>query len=282
MPLFTRRIGKRPVKLMVSKKWLLHRRVTLPAAARENLRQVVAYELDRISPFEKDQAWFVLEVGEPGGHANSRIVVDLWLLPRQRLQPWMDALREAGLGVGAVVAEGRERHDFLPPESRARLPWKHRIARALPLFLALLALAALLLLPLGRLHHQIDRLTLKEDRIQREYEQTVKLQKRLDSRLADLQQTAKRWAAAPEPLEILGALSRLLPDDTYLQQLEIKGREIRLRGVSSQATALIALLEEAPGFEHPRFLSPLTRKEKQELFQLTVTYAPSRLREKSR
>jgi len=59
-----------------------------------------------------------------------------------------------------------------------------------------------------------------------------------------------------------------LPDDTYLQQLEIKGKRMVIRGLSGQASALIGLLEQSPLFQGPRFLSPVTRQRDKELFHL--------------
>jgi len=92
--------------------------------------------------------------------------------------------------------------------------------------------------------------------------------------LEALEQVRERWEATPDPLEILSALSRLLPDDTHLQQLKIRDRELTLRGRSGQASALIALLEQAPEFDRPRFLSPVTQQAEKELFHLAVLYRP--------
>lgn len=264
---------RRPPTLVVPGEWLLQRRLVLPAAAREDLRQVVAYELDRVSPFGADRAFFALEE-KPAGGDPGQVAIDLWLLPRSRLQPWLDGLRQAGLPAGRVVAPGLERHNLLPPELRGR-PDPLRVATGfLPLLLVLALAGGALALPLWQAEQRVEALRHREQALKEEAQQVLALRRELGQRLEALEQVRERWEATPDPLEILSALSRLLPDDTHLQQLKIRDRELTLRGRSAQASALIALLEQAPEFERPRFLSPVTQQAGKELFHLAVLYRP--------
>jgi general secretion pathway protein L len=57
---------------------------------------------------------------------------------------------------------------------------------------------------------------------------------------------------------ILEELTRLIPDDTWLSRLDIKGETIRLQGESSAATSVIRIIENSSNFSGTRFQSPVT------------------------
>ncbi|MFQ5953721.1 MAG: PilN domain-containing protein, partial [Kiloniellales bacterium] len=65
---------------------------------------------------------------------------------------------------------------------------------------------------------------------------------------------------APSPLRILDALSRLLPDDTWLMQIGIAGDKVTLEGRTSSSATLVGLIEASPVFGEVTYLSPVTRE----------------------
>jgi general secretion pathway protein L len=80
----------------------------------------------------------------------------------------------------------------------------------------------------------------------------------------------------PRVIDLLRELTDRIPDDTWVQSLEYQNQEVQLRGESGQATALIGLLEEAPGFEGVSFRSPVTQVARtgKERFNLAFTFSP--------
>jgi general secretion pathway protein L len=59
-------------------------------------------------------------------------------------------------------------------------------------------------------------------------------------------------------IELLKELTAILPDATWVEQLEISGNEIRVRGQSPTASALLGLMEASKLFQNATFLSPIT------------------------
>jgi general secretion pathway protein L len=80
----------------------------------------------------------------------------------------------------------------------------------------------------------------------------------------------------PRVIDLLRELTDRIPDDTWVQSLEYQNQEVQLRGESGQATALIGLLEGAPGFEGVSFRSPVTQVARtgKERFNLAFTFSP--------
>ena len=60
-------------------------------------------------------------------------------------------------------------------------------------------------------------------------------------------------------INLLRELTERLPDDTWVQNLDYRDGEIQIRGESAQATALINLLDQAPGITEVTFRSPVVQ-----------------------
>ena len=70
---------------------------------------------------------------------------------------------------------------------------------------------------------------------------------------------SQRKNAGLPTVVVLEALSRILPDQTYLTEFRIEGTKLRLVGTTRDAPALIALLEQSHFFSHASFFAPTTR-----------------------
>ena len=70
---------------------------------------------------------------------------------------------------------------------------------------------------------------------------------------------AKRKQATPSSVMVLEALSRALPDSTYVTELRIEGDKVQVVGMTQDAPTLIRLLEQSPQFTRATFFAPTTR-----------------------
>jgi general secretion pathway protein L len=72
----------------------------------------------------------------------------------------------------------------------------------------------------------------------------------------------KRYAA-PTTLQLLNEVTRILPDDTWLQNFELrttaKGKELQLQGETGVAGKMIELFEQSPLLTNASFKSPVTQ-----------------------
>jgi general secretion pathway protein L len=60
------------------------------------------------------------------------------------------------------------------------------------------------------------------------------------------------------PLAILDELTRLVPNDSWVKQLTVRGRTVEIDGNSSHASDLVSRVEGSAIFENPNFRSPIT------------------------
>ena len=78
------------------------------------------------------------------------------------------------------------------------------------------------------------------------------------------------------PLVVLAAATRILPDDTYLTEMELRQRKLTLSGRSAAAARLIGALAADGEFRNPGFSAPVTRIEalQSELFTIIAEVGP--------
>jgi len=65
--------------------------------------------------------------------------------------------------------------------------------------------------------------------------------------------------AHPDPQEVLGRLSALLPDTVYLTHFEVQGRSVTVSGLAENAAGIMEILSAQPGFDEIRAPSAITR-----------------------
>ena len=109
--------GKRVI-LRLKKGDVLTHRITLPDAVESNLRQVLGFEMDRITPFSVDQVYYDYRVVEKNSDQN-QLIVDIALVQKKRLDSWLKLLSDQEVQVATVECDGLWKGiNLLPPELR--------------------------------------------------------------------------------------------------------------------------------------------------------------------
>lgn len=237
---------------------ILTRTVSFPAQVRGNLPQVLRYELDRLSPFQAREVVFDYQL--QSSKRTDRVTLDLALCRRDQVDGWIKRLNEAGSSIDRIVWPGAwPRANLLPLDERPRHRQTLFSASRLLLILALLLGGASMATPLWQKSQIAQSL---DDDVRRVRAQAVAVDEvRQELELARQGSTAvlqQKWSQPPI-LELLRELTDRLPDDTWIQSMEYNSGEVELRGESGQSTALIAILEQAPGIEGVSFRSPVTQ-----------------------
>ncbi|WP_038053255.1 MULTISPECIES: PilN domain-containing protein [Thermomonas] len=231
----------------------LRRGLLLPAAARGRLRDVLAFEIERQTPFAATDVLFDGRVLALRG--DGQLQVELVVVPRQQL-----AVATAGLGGQGERLAGVDLADeaghplgvnLLPPAQRYALrdPWRR--------WNWLLALAALLALALG-MGQLLDNRRVAADALHAEMASREAGARALSAQRQRLQDGMEgaaylraQRAARPSSVELLDALAQRLPEGTWLEKVSVEGDQLTLIGLSNQAAALVGKLEGAPQWSAP-------------------------------
>ncbi len=236
-----------PVAMILPAGAALVRSVPLPVLGRGDLRRLLAIEAERLLPFAAGTALVAHEAGAARGDGQQ--IVDVAGLPLAAAEAAMAAADRAGLQVHQLrVADagGAPRFDFLPGWARdsaaagqgPRRFWWSAVGVALVVNLGVL---------IGR-----DIVDLREtEALVASHATTATLARALRARV--IGEDAARRAlvqrrGAQDPLPVLAALTRALPDAVWLQRLAWDGRQLRIAGYKPGSVDAVAALRRTPGF----------------------------------
>ncbi len=259
-----------PVTVALPAREVLRKQLMLPVAVAENLRQAVGYDLDRHTPFKPEELYFDARIAGRDA-ARALLRVDLASARRGVVDPLLRHAESWGATVGGISADGPQGAgatglNLLPPERRPdRTPWR-RWQFWLPIFaLGAFGLAATVL-PVWQKRDYAIGLADLADRARAQAAVSETLRAEVERQAVDYNFALERKFTFPAAVQILDDVSRLLPDDTWLTQLELRTtrgkevqRELSLRGESANAGRLVTVLEESRLFAQAAPRSPTTK-----------------------
>ncbi|MEO6518112.1 MAG: PilN domain-containing protein [Pseudoxanthomonas sp.] len=268
------RLSALPRWLLLPPGMVLRRGMLLPAAAAERLRDVVGFEVDRQTPFSATAVRFDARL--LGRRDDGQLEVELVAVPRPAFE---DALSSLGglagglVGVDALDATGM-------PLGVNLLPQEQRRNRSTPMRRWNLVLATVAVIALGATAWQVldnrrEAAKAFSSQVDARAAEARKVAIQRD-RLRDIVEGAKfleqARASRPTTVEVIDEISRLLPDNTYLEKLAIEGDRLLLIGLSPEASALVGKMEASTLWKSPALSGalqpdPRTRRDR---FSLTA------------
>jgi len=257
------RDGQPEVRLCLHEDQVLALPVELPDAVEGNLDQALRYQLDQLSPFRADQVVLDHRV-ERHDQDRGRLAVTLRIVPTEDLEPLLSRARAFGAVIHAVdtlaVEDPPRPEGFnLLPESR-RPRYVHARARFNTLLGAgLLVLLALVMAQTVILRERtVSDLRAEADELRVEARRVMQLQQAFEETLLAANFLAEKRAAQPAVIELMEELTRLLPDDIWLQQFQLQGADLRIQGQADGSQRVIGLLNESGLFDSPEITGAIS------------------------
>jgi general secretion pathway protein L len=259
------------VLLSIPARDVLRKTLPLPAAVEPNLRQTLAYDLDRHTPFKPEEIYF--DAAVVGRNPEKKeIRVDLVSCRKAVVDAAIRHAAAWGAAVSAAVPEppataAASRLNLLPHESRPSLAVWMRWQFWLPLVLVAAVALAAIAIPLWQKRDYAIALNglAAEARAQAKISDALRTE--LETKVGDYNFALDKKYAYPSAFRVVDEVSRVLPDDTWLTQMELKTiakgketqREILVRGETANAGRLVQLVEESPLFAQTAPRSPTTK-----------------------
>jgi general secretion pathway protein L len=248
-------------ELVLRSSRFLFRPLEVPQRAAEFLDGIVRAQIDRLTPWSANDAVFGWTAAAAA--APERISLLICATARSVVAPYVNAL--SGLGIESIAVstfpEGGASEAVpirvLQDKGESRLG-QGRIRRGLS---GLLLFAALLASVAGIANEFLG------DGLDEQKADLVHAISALRSSLrrdgsgggSPAQQLLEqRKRQTPSAVIVLEALSRILPDHTYVTELRIEGDKLQIIGVTHDAPELIRLIEQSPNFTRATFFAPTT------------------------
>ncbi len=256
---------------------VLIREVTLPAEARSHLSDIIRYQISRLTPYKADEVLFDFVLMDDH-RADDEIEVQLCVMPKASAERLNAQVRRAGLSLSAIGVWDDERRKTFPVNllrfHRFEKPRRDYRVRVGQFFVLAHLVAVPLLIGLTGLAFTLNRFTLeyKLGDAQSDAQEVAQLRGSIQNvaRAATQLQLVKN-SRLPVIMTV-ERLATMLPDGTWLERLEISGDEIRLQGLSRDASAVLRLLDQAPEFTDVAFLAPVVSRSEQQRFQIEARF----------
>jgi general secretion pathway protein L len=265
------------ISILMRPDHFLFRDVDFPKAATDFLDGMIRAQIDRLTPWPVGEA--VFGTTPPEQIANERIALMVAATSKEKIRP----LLSLAAGVGAASVAG-----LLDVRGAAHTSGPIRIfeqqltgatvgvdlPRLLRRTLFGTLLAAAMSLAVAAYVGSIFDSELQD------------LQHAIAQRRAALRMNqtggsaemllAKRKQTSPASVMVLEAISRVLPDSTYVTELRVEGDKVQVVGLTQDAPSLIKLMEQSPQFTSATFFAPTTRgqNESGERFHIEAHITP--------
>lgn len=254
--------------------YAMHRALTMPLEAEQDLHKSVGYQIDRLTPFKLADVYYDVVVGERD-RQRRQLRVNLFVLPRKLIDPW---LRQLGEHWGArpdilSIAGVDGAVNLLPQTDRPEASgggFRVNVILSILLLALLVTAIAFPLVQKWRVLNELEnRLAEARPRATATLEQRDQVD-RAGQALAFLQ---NQRMDPGRPLELTEQLSRITGDDTWLHFVELHDGVMRMRGQTDEAVILTERLDALSFLHDVHFLSPVTRVQPsgQELFHIEAT-----------
>jgi len=248
--------------LALSSENILRKRIQLPLAAEENLRQVLIFEMDRQTPFKATEVEFDWRIAKRDDVARI-LLVDLVVIPKPQLETALKPVREAGLDFDAVdLSQTRGSVSFdqmagfnLLPEAAqggARTDKLERVRWILAV--AIVGLIGFIMQQsLAARENALEGLRAETDMRQQQAMETARLTKTVREAITGANFLADRKLKQPETIKVLLELTQIVPNDTWLERISFVGKAVQLQGQSASADQMIKILQAATFLQNPQF-----------------------------
>lgn len=268
---------KQPVGILVNPEQVLNKQVNLPLAARDNIEQVIQFEMDRQTPYRHDK---VFSYFHESGVKGDQVLVDLAVVPRHAVDHGLSKVREwelnlHGIGVAGEVAKRANYRNFYPKASRPPTGRIWPMLYGLMGLISVAIVAGILILPIWQKRAQAISLMPEVAKAEREAKVAAALKEKLNSSMAWHNHLLEQRLNTIPAVALIEETTRLLPDNTWLQSLEIREKEVMLQGESTNPSRLIAIFEKSGTMHEAAFRAPLVKiRDDLQRFQISALIKP--------
>lgn len=254
----------------------------IPVAALKFADQVVTSRLDRLTPWRPDAILYGFSISPTPGSDGQR-ALDFAATSKQIADAAIERMEAFGLAPSAIGATTAPIGQRLPVDlfrggrengSKRRRRWIGFMTIA-----SLVVSAFACATSLFYVMESSQKIADVERRLVKARSRLVNATSSSSGRQGDFALIA---AKVPDHARftLISRLAATIPDNTYLDELDLKGDTVRIAGTSVDAFGLLKLIEADPAFSETKFAAPVTRREDgRDGFDLSTTIGDAKPQE---
>ncbi len=251
-----------PVLLRLPREQTLVPSLKLPRMAEKDIRNVLSFELERQTPFPTDQVFYDF-YSKTHDTDPDKLDVTLVVVRRSSIKALVARLEPLGILPDVIDAVGATYQEYginvRPPKDTPQTS-TNTFALGFSLYaLAAILLVAVVTVPVSRTATAVGELRTEIALRKTEIKEYEALKSEYEQRLLRANFFTDLNKGRLRVIDILAEVTRVLPDNNWLNRFEMDGNKGRFRGESENASSLIPLFEISKFFREVHFASPVTR-----------------------
>lgn len=239
--------------LRLNKEDAITKTLVLPKAVEENLAQVIAYELDKYTPFNQSQVYYAIK---KIANDSEKIKIELILAPKERLDFAYETLKEWNITPLLVDCEATENnledyfesYNLLPEVKRYKKDKKAILLQTSLIVSVFILFSLIIALPFWFQHQSIEMLESQKKKAKKDVMEVSAIQRKIDDVTEKTTWIINRKKDQPHVIEILNTVSERLKDDTWLKKVKYGNKKLIMEGESSTTSNLVDTLEDSKLF----------------------------------
>jgi len=257
------------IMLVVPKAWIIVKTAEFPLVVKDTLSDVIAYELDRLTPLAPEWALYDFRIL---AEDENRIRILLAATKTERIQPYLDALTEKGIRIGGVGLSAAGVPGLDPEENGGIVDGINLLDKGIhrgpkiPVALTVLLLAVLIA---SGLFWMASPVQIEEKKIatidgeiaarKDEVKKVEALKKELEGLEKEITAINAFRTARPLTINLLREMTQVLPNNVWLFRVRFTESTAEIEGYSTSAADTLPKLEASPYFKKVEFASPTMR-----------------------
>ena len=250
--------------IKISREIILQRLISLPMATEEDIESVLAFEIDRYTPFKKDDVYFDVKI-QQRDKAEKKISVLLSVAKKQILNEVLEFCRSCNLSINQVYTNNDSDNasaEQLSFVGGFGLGKSQKVQSSVNKYLLILVIclgSAALVIPIAKNFLNAQKYELEMSQQANELAEVKELLSVYKKMNADAKRASALFADKIKVITLLNELTEKIPDDTSLGRFSLEEGIIRIQGVSSSASRLISILDSSDSFSEVGFVAPVTQ-----------------------
>ncbi len=270
-----KKLKNQTVELRLDQDMVLDKQLTLPSAGQQYMDAILRHQMERLTPWAADRVAFDYVTDGAAPAAEGQVAIRLVATSRDTVAAALAPLEAAGIKPRSVgtAADPFDHQSPVDLQDVSKGERQSSLRRAVAVGMA--AAAAIIVIVGGVQTWEMVRLSAESAEVQAAVEARRRVIAEAVARTTssdEYRALAARKSSAVPMVVLLEELSKTIPANTYVTELNIEGSTVRINGMSSEVPALIELLEDAETLEAAEFGAPTTRNEKggRDSFQIVV------------
>jgi general secretion pathway protein L len=253
------------------------RTVELPRSALEDASRILDLDLERATPFKLKDVYCATLV-ENKEQRSAQVRVRHLMIKRQSVEPILSELNASGASVDFIDCWDESNNQALPvnflASQQQAASGKRRGLSFTTFSLLLLALLGISALLLANSRYQTALQTV-ESQVAQARAQATSVRRALDTSeaaLTEIDQLQRLKLATTPTVEVLDALTKLLPSSVWLTDVRLENGFLDITGLAKSGAALLPLFEHSALFAEATMASGVNfdPQENKERFSLRV------------